>query len=105
MSEKLKDTVLMIVGILSLCLGLTHCSCNVDYVKSHAEARMLEMGYSSPIYEGFQWGIFGGSVWYQAKRADSPGILYNFYLVKYGKELQLCDISVISGNQIQVNSK
>lgn len=84
-------------------LAATGCSRNVDWVKERAETRWKELGYSEVVYEGYSLSpLCGGDVWYQVKRADSPGIVYSGYLCRWGDELHLYGPKVISGSQFNL---
>jgi len=81
------------------------CARNVDFVKAHAIDRWAELGYSSPVFEGYEWSLLcGGNVWYTIKRADSPGIIYSAYLCKWGSDLMFYGPRVVSGDQYQINT-
>lgn len=85
-------------------LFLSACtSSNVNYVKENAEKRWNEMGYKVIGYEGYEYSVCGGNVWYHLKRDDFPGIIYSGFLCKWKDELHIYDIHVISGNQFQLN--
>ncbi len=88
----------MRILICALALALTGCSGNVRYVKAHATERWAELGYTVIAYEGYNWSICGGNVWYSLKRLDSPGAVYTGALCKWGDELQVYGPTVVSGD-------
>ncbi len=85
-----------------LIINVIGCARNVEYVKIHSSERLKELGYTSPVYEGYQWSVFyGGDVWYTMKREDTPGVIYTGYLSKWGNELHFFGphvVNTISGN-------
>lgn len=90
------------ITILFLFFG---CSRNVEFIKERASYNAKELGYELAGYEGYQWSLEGGDVWYQFKRTDSPGILYHGFFRRWGDELHLYEIKVISGQQVQLNER
>lgn len=82
-----------------LCLG---CARNVEYIKQQGPQKWKELGYVPIGYEGYQWSLVGGDVWWSLKRKDSPGIIYSGYLTKWGDELMVYGPQVVSGTQINL---
>ncbi len=88
--------------IMLMFFNVMGCARNIDYVKAHSIERLKELGYSSSVYEGYQWSLsYGGYVWYTFKREDTPGVIYTGYLAKWGDELHFFGprvVNTISGN-------
>ena len=101
MVEQLRDGRGLVV-LFTVLASATGCARNVDYIKERAPARFAELGYESTAYEGYQWGITGGDVWYILKRADSPGVVYSGSLRRWGDELHFYGPRVVSGDLQQL---
>lgn len=93
-----------ILSLISLLLvfPFTSCSRNVDWVKERAQDRWNGLGYEVVGYEGYQWSLKGGSVWYLLKRPDSPGILYTGYLERWFDEVDVYNVTPVSGHQVNL---
>lgn len=88
--------------LIIICLNFIGCARNVNYIKSKAKARWEELGYEVQGYEGYQWSIQGGDVYYLLKRKDQPRVLYSGFLNSWFGELQVYGPEVKSGQQLNL---
>lgn len=91
--------------IILIALFSCNCTRNVGYIKSKGEAKWKELGYTVIGYEGFQYSLAGGNVWYLLKRKDSPGIIYDGFLQSYYGELQVYGPDIKSGSQLNLSQE
>ena len=88
MSSLLK--AIIIIGILTCPLWLQPVAhiwtYNVSDIKEHHAERLTELGMKEIAYEGYQWGIFGGKVWYTVENPAIPSERFSIFLIKRGGE-------------------
>lgn len=89
--------------LILLVINSIGCTRNVEFVKKHATEKWNELGYQIQGYEGFQYSLAGGDVWYLLKRKDTPGVLYSGYLQSYYNEIQVYGPQVKSGQQLNLS--
>ena len=80
--------IVLLVGVLSY--GLVGTSTRVDEIKQRAQMEMLERGWKTLRYEGYQLGSFGrhgGKVWYHVQNINSPSTQYRVMVTLWNNEL------------------
>ena len=76
-----------IFGILIIILVLAGCTQDVAYLKVKGPAFLQTLGWITDGYEGYQWGFWGGKVWYQIHRKETPWAIYSIYLIERNGEI------------------
>lgn len=99
-------TILGILSIIAIFIALWFGFAyrDVDYIKLNGVKYLQSLGYEVIGSDGFTGGlIYGGDVYYQAKRIDTPNLLYSIAVVEWNGELQSWRPEVINTNLIQNN--
>jgi len=74
---------------------------DVEYIKENAPNYLESLGYTVLGSDGFTGGyLYGGSVFFQTKRIDTPNLIYSIQVVEWRGELQSYDPQVINTNLI-----
>lgn len=77
---------------------------DVEKIQNNATAYLNNLGYKVIGSDGYSGGLtYGGSVFYQANREDTPNIVYSIEVVEWRGELQSYKPDVINKNLIQNN--
>jgi uncharacterized protein YceK len=76
-----------IIGVLVVIAFLSGCTTQVNYLKEHGPKFLQSMGFEVIAYEGYQWGMFGGKVWYQIRDPKNPNVRYSVWLIHRGGEI------------------
>jgi len=62
------------------------CTVDVAELKEAGPKYFTDIGYKVLAYEGYQWGIWGGKVWFLVEDT-TRGLRYSHYLIKRGGEI------------------
>jgi len=88
---------------LSLCFLFLGCARNVPFVKEQAPTYYQNNGFKIVAYEGYRWSpIDGGDVYYLVERTNDSKILYSSMLSKWGNEVQQYNLTVRSGQMVEL---
>lgn len=91
----------MKIIVAAIAVLLSGCNAaNVPDLKANAPAAIEANGFQVVGYQGYQYGIFGGYVWYTAKR---DGIVYEMAVMKWSGEYHLYNIKAL--NAVQTSGK
>ena len=77
---------IVIVVCMALLLAiLWSCTVDVDELKANGPKYFEGMGYKVLGYEGYQWDVWGGRVWFFVQDKET-GLKYSHFLIKRGNE-------------------